>query len=265
MPFVIFDLEFNQDFPSLQSAKRKSAQNPFEIIQIGAVKLDDKLNTLETFNRYVRPVLYTRVNPFITELTGISTQQLQAEALFPEVCQAFFKFIENTDTEFCIWGMDDIKVLFRNINYHQLDNKCVPRKYINLQSYVPIFLELPEKKLLRLRHAAEQLNIPILYPFHNALYDAYYTAEIFKKIYHPTVLKSSIYDPSYIKPRKRQRRPRTEIDAAKLIEQFEKMYVRKMTKEEQEIIMLAYKMGRTNQFILTSAAPETISLEKKIK
>jgi hypothetical protein len=34
-----------------------------------------------------------------------------------------------------------------------------------------------------------------------------------------------------------------------LIQQFEKMYDREMTKEEKSIIILAYKMGKTNQFL----------------
>ena len=33
------------------------------------------------------------------------------------------------------------------------------------------------------------------------------------------------------------------------LSKFEKMYARKITKEEQEMIKLAYKMGRTNQFL----------------
>ena len=99
--------------------------------------------------------------------------------------------------------------------------------------------------MLRLQHAVEEFDIPITYTFHNAFHDAFYTAEVFKKVYNSSIQPKS-YDPSnmIIRPKHRKR----EIDIDKLLQQFEKMYARKMTEEEQGMIKLAYKMGRTNQF-----------------
>lgn len=99
---------------------------------------------------------------------------------------------------------------------------------------------------MRLQHAVEILNIPITYPFHDALGDAYYTAEIFKKIYNSSI-QPKLYDPSYIPIRPKQQK--RVIDTNKLLQQFEKMYALEITEEEKEIIKLAYKMGRTNQFL----------------
>jgi len=246
MYFIIFDLEFNQDFPSLQDLDRKRSPHPLEIIQIGAIKLDLEFNTVATFNRYVKPAIYTRISPFITELTGITTEQLQIEEAFPEIYKTYTEFIDGTDSVFCIWGMSDIKELFRNAEYHHLNRKLLPKMFINLQPYASLYLNLPKKNLLSLQYAVEALNLPITNTFHNALSDAYYTAEIFKKIYN-TSIQPKIYDPSYIAIRPRQ--PKREIDIDKLLQQFEKMYAREMTEEEQGMIKLAYKMGRTNQFL----------------
>jgi len=246
MYFIIFDLEFNQDFSSLQSFDWSKSKYPFEIIQIGAIKLDSAFNTIATFNRYVKPTLYTKINPFITELTGITTEQLLTEEPFPAIYKAYTDFIGGIDSVFCIWGMSDIKELFKNAAYHELSSKLLPRMFINLQPYVSMHLNLSPKNLLRLQHAVIALTIPITYPFHNALYDAYYTAEIFKKIYNPFI-QPGLYDPLYVAPTQRQRK--REIDSDMLLQQFEKMYTRKMTEEEQKIIVLAYKMGRTKQFL----------------
>lgn len=246
MHYIIFDLEFNQDASSLQNFDRTTTRYPFEIIQIGAVKLDENFNTVDTFDRYVKPSFYAQINPFITELTGITTDQLLLEEPFPEIYKAYTDFIGDVDTVFCIWGLSDIKELFRNAQYHQLSNKLLPRMYINIQPYVPIHLSLSSKKLLRLEAAVSMLHIPITYPFHNAFYDAYYTSEIFKKVYHASI-KPIYYDPLYVPVRQRQRKK--QIDVAGLIQQFEKMYERQMTEEEQSIIKLAYKMGKTNQFL----------------
>lgn len=246
MHYIVFDMEFNQDFSSLQDTYKKWTKYPFEIIQIGAVKLDYNLNTVAEFTRYVKPTIYRNVSPFITELTGIYTDQLLKEESFPEVYSSFVEFINDKDSVFCTWGMSDMKELFKNVEYHHLDSKLLSIMYINLQTHVSKHLNLPSQNLLRLQNAVEALNIPIPYNFHNALFDAYYTAEIFKKIYNPSI-EPKLFDPSFVPLRQRQRKK--EIDFESLIQQFEKMYARKMTEEEQGIIKLAYKMGKTHQFL----------------
>lgn len=246
MYYIIFDLEFNQDFSSLQDVNRNRSQYPFEIIQIGAIKLDLKFNTIATFNRYIKPTIYTKISPFITELTGITNEQLQLEKPFSEIYNEYIEFINDPESYFCIWGMSDIKELYKNVEYHQLNLKLLPKLFINIQPYVSLHLNLPEKHLLRLQKAVELLNLAITYPFHNALYDAYYTAEIFKKIYNSS-FQLRLYDPSYVVIKQRQ--PKRVMDTDKLLQQFEKMYARKLSEEEQEMIQLAYKMGRTQQFL----------------
>jgi DNA polymerase III epsilon subunit-like protein len=244
--FIIFDLEFNQDASSLQNFDKERPHYPLEIIQIGAVKLDLEFNTVGSFNRYVMPTFYTSVNPFISELTGITTEQLLKEEPFPEVYKAYIEFIDGTDSVFCIWGMSDITELFKNVEEHRLDHRLLPNMVINLQPYVSVHLKFPQKNLPGLQRAVELLNIPITYTFHNAFHDAIYTAEVFKIIYHHSI-QPKRYDPSSMTIRPKQRK--REIDTDKLLQQFAKMYGREMTEEEQEIIKLAYKMGRTNQFL----------------
>ena len=244
--YIVFDLEFNQDFSSQQTIDKQLIHHPFEIIQIGAIKFDANLNPLASFNRFVKPSIYTNINSYITQLTGITTEQLLTEESFPEVYKAYTAFIGATDSIFCIWGMSDIKVLFQNANYHQLNANLLPKAYINIQPYVSLHFDLPKNQLLGLQNAVEALQIPLAHSFHNALNDAYYTAEIFKKI-NPFAMQPKLYDPHYILLRPKQ--PKREIDFNRLITQFEKMYDRTITKEEQEIISLAYQMGRTNQFL----------------
>lgn len=247
MYYIVFDLEFNQDFSSLQHFDGQGTRYPFEIIQIGAVKLDKDFHTIDTFNRYIKPTFYRQIAPFITELTSITTEQLTEEETFPDVYTAFTEFIGGVDSVFGIWGMSDIKELFRNAKYHRLSNELLPRKFLNIQPYVSMHFGLPSKRLLRLEDAVSTLQIPITHAFHNALYDAYYTSEVFKRIYQPS-MQPGYYDPSYIPPRRRPQKK--QIDFEGLIQQFEKMYQRPMTQEEQEIIKLAYKMGKTNQFLI---------------
>ncbi|QHQ60361.1 DNA polymerase III [Anaerocolumna sedimenticola] len=259
MHYIIFDLEFNQDIPSIREPfnsdwlpkmpdtdNREIPEFPYEIIQIGALKLDEEYRTIGTFNSFIKPFLYSAVNPVITELTGITTEKLKQGEPFPKAYKSFLKFMNDSQSILCVWGMSDLKVLYKNAEYHKLDVKSIPRMYINIQPFVPQYLNLADKKLLRLKTAAELLNIPLTHEFHNALYDSYYTAEIFKKLNNSTITPK-IYDPAFVTIR--PKRPKRTINFPGLIAQIEKMYDRSMTEEEQEIIKLAYKMGRTNQFV----------------
>lgn len=246
MHYIIFDLEFNQDHSSLNSDGTKPSHQLFEIIQIGAIKFDSNYHTVATFNHYIKPSFYSQINPLVNELTGITMDQLLSEKPFPDVFNDFVEFLGDGEIIFCIWGMMDMKVIFKNIEYHNLNSGCLPIMYINLQPYVSIFLNYPRNKLFNLENAVETLGILKPFDFHNALYDAFYTAEIMKKLQHLN-LQPNRYDPNFVRPRSRQ--PKKIVDFEMLLKQFEKMYTRELSKEEQEMIILAYKMGRTNQFI----------------
>lgn len=245
MNYIIFDLEFNQDFDSVQVSLGENVKHPFEIIQIGAIKLDSSFKFLGSFNSYIKPTIYSKVNPFITELTGITNEKLSLESKFPEVYNSFVNFIGEEEATFCTWGISDMKELYKNVNFHKLDFNLLPKKFINLQPYVSKFLGLPPKILPNLQFTIEKLNIELLFDFHNAYNDAHYTAEIFKKIYNPSI-KSNIYDPLQVKSN--PKKEKVEIDYDGLIKQFSKMYERPITNEEEEMIKLAYQMGRTRQF-----------------
>lgn len=250
MNYIVFDLEFNQEEPSLPRAERIAPNCPFEIIQIGALKLDSAWNTMASLNRFVKPAIYTVVSSFITELTGITTEQLSKEESFEAVYQDLLRFIGEGEAVFVSWGKSDIKELYRNVIYFKQAQELLPNKYIDLQPYASLHLKQPVNKLLRLSYMVESLSIPQAFPFHDALGDAYYTAEIFKKIMKPSI-KPKIYEPSAVtihasfKPRS----PKIIINIEALYLQFEKMYGRPMTEEERGIIKLAYQMGKTGQFL----------------
>lgn len=256
MNYIVFDLEFNQNITvnantdnedSISQSDTVNIKNlPFEILQIGAVKLDSSLQTISSFDRFIKPTIYNEISPFVSELTGITTEQVINEEPFPSVYKDFMDFIDDPESIFCVWGIVDMKELYRSAKYYDLDTSNLPMKYINIQPYASLHFGLPAKKLLQLKHTIEGLTIPITYDFHNALHDAYYTGEIFKKIYNTTMVPK-IYDPNYVKVKVRP--PKKVIDFEALIKQFEKMYERELSKEEQDMIMLAYKMGKTNQFL----------------
>jgi inhibitor of KinA sporulation pathway (predicted exonuclease) len=249
MHYIVFDQEFNQDYSLVNTRPEKGAPCPFEIIQIGAIKLDADLKPIATFGRYIKPIIYAKISPFITELTGITTKHVEQEEHFPVVYDAFIDFIGGRDAIFCAWGKTDMKELYRNVSYHQLNDKLLPKQFINVQPYASLHFGLPQNHLLKLQSTVEALEIPITFPFHDALHDAHYTAEVFKKIYSPS-MQTVIYDPIYINTTASFRKSKRAINFEALYGQFEKMYNRPLTEEELGMIKLAYQMGKTNQFLV---------------
>ena len=51
MNYIIFDLEWNQS----SRKEREEPHLPFEIVEIGAVKLNERREVVSTFERRVRP------------------------------------------------------------------------------------------------------------------------------------------------------------------------------------------------------------------
>lgn len=246
MNYIVFDLEYNQHFNYHNENKKNFYKNkcPFEIIQIGAIKLDNKFNTIGTFDKLVKPVLYKRIHPYVKKITGITKDQLSKEKYFPEIYAEFVDFISPGEGVFCIWGGSDMKELFSNIHYHKLDDSLVFKKYIDIQSYATNYLNYKKGNNVGLSTAVEMLDIPQKIEFHDAFNDAYYTAEILKLLYNDKI-KTETYN--HQKPF-RQKVVKPKVDTARLLKQFEKMLDRNLTNEEKEIIKLAYFMGKTNQF-----------------
>ena len=245
MNYIIYDLEFNQKLNTKEVETKNSSSLPFEILQIGALKLTKKFQTISTFNNLIKPTLYTTIHPYVENLTKINKDKVSLCKNFVDVYEDFLEFIGEGEIVLCVWGIVDIKELQRNLKFYNLSTSSMSKYYIDIQKYASKYLQSPKGSKISLKNAIELLNITIKGEFHDALNDAYYTAEVFKKIQDDTIIPN-IYVPT---PPRRVTQPKEKIDLVALINQFEKMYDRQMSAEEATIIKLAYVMGKTKQFI----------------
>ena len=122
MNYIVMDLEWN-----MGSRKEELKMMPFEIIEIGAVKLDDDMNETGRFSRLIRPRVYRNMHRINGSIVHISDRDLKDAESFEEVYSAFLVFCkESTSDEgeyiFCTWGDSDLTELQRNINYFD----CLP-------------------------------------------------------------------------------------------------------------------------------------------
>ncbi len=116
--YIVFDLEWNQ---SPRGKVGKLPDLPSEIIEVGAVKLDENLETVSEFSRFVRPFIYKKLDYRVRALTNIQTGQLQKEGkAFAQVMREFFHWCGMDSGEeviFCSWGNMDLLELQRNLHF----------------------------------------------------------------------------------------------------------------------------------------------------
>lgn len=246
MNYIVLDLEFNQAFNFKNGTKAESnPQCPFEIIQIGAVKLDSSLNLCDSFCSYIKPQIYKRMHPFVEKITGITEAKLKSSSYFPEEYNNFLNFIEKDDSILCTWGTDDIKSLFKNILFYNLDYRLMTDKYINIQSIADEYLKCEQGKTIGLKAAVDALKIPLSTDFHNALNDAEYTAKIFK-IVKPEVITYNTFDVLSLIKKKSSKHTNTKA----LLDYFKGFLKRELTQDEIFIAKSAYKLGHNNTYDL---------------
>jgi len=179
--YIIMDLEWNQPL-SHRSAQyqRFGSKLIFDIIQIGAVKLDEERRMLASFNQFIQPGCYQKLHPRISRITGITQEDLRAAPGFPG---AFGRFISWCGDDFALatWGSDDISVFQQNLDFYLNDGSAVPPVY-DLQRLFGD-LESAGKNRAGLQSAMKRYGITASmdHPFHSAVSDAYYTALVFQR------------------------------------------------------------------------------------
>lgn len=178
MNYIILDLEWNQAL-SGEELVRRPVPLYGEIIQIGAVKTDESFNLTDKIKINVRPKFYTKMNPFVRKITGITETDLTFGEVFPRAWERFSKWC-GEEYRVITWGFDDIGIFNDNLKLYG-KNTAFGKDFINLQL---IYNKQTKAEHLQcgLSAAAEKLGIPIDFRVHDAANDAYLTYEVLKKL-----------------------------------------------------------------------------------
>jgi DNA polymerase III epsilon subunit-like protein len=179
MYFVIMDLEWNNSFNKMTQKFMN------EIIEIGAVKLDEQLNEVGKFSELIRPVISKKLRSRIKNLTNISNEEVRTGRPFEEVIRDFEEWVGD-DAVVMSWGDTDLRTLLTNFKWFLKKNSVTfIDKYADLQKYCQCFINMENVQQAGLSYAAECLEIdPEKYPHHRALDDSVLSAECFKKVYN---------------------------------------------------------------------------------
>jgi len=126
--YIIFDLE-----ATCWLGRPPKGYN--EIIEIGAVKINQYGEETGRFERFVKPTVNVRLSGFCKKLTSISQEQVNSARPFPHVFQEFMEWAEAFETDYylCSWGNNDIKIFLSDCGLHKLDEKLLDT-YDNLKA-----------------------------------------------------------------------------------------------------------------------------------
>lgn len=201
MNYIVLDLEWNQ---CAEGKAYSCVDVPFEVIQIGAVKLNEHFDVVAQYDRYVKPALYKKLHAKVEEILGITMEEILAKGQdFDDVVRDFLNWC-GEDYIFCTWGGTDLIELQRNMNFYRVDYRFPkPFLFYDLQKLYSICFS-DGKSRITLQHAIEELQLEEAGNYHSAGADAEYAAMIMKRLDFERVKKYYSVDTYRIPVNKRE-------------------------------------------------------------
>lgn len=183
MHYIVVDLEWNQPLSFDTHVYRQVGDRLiFEMIQIGAVKVGENFEVVDSISIPIKPTHYVKIHPRIRKMTQLGAEELADAPQFLEAMDQFAAWC-GEDYTLLTWGCDDVSVLKQNMDFFGCKVPFPP--LCDIQRLFSDVHKCRERK--GLKAAMEMLDIQpdeARY-FHNALHDAYYTALVFAKLPNP--------------------------------------------------------------------------------
>lgn len=206
MNYIVLDLEWNQ---SSDGKEEESKLLPFEIVEIGAIRLNSERQMVSEFSELIKPQVYHEMHHITRKLIHLQMDQLEHGRPFAEVAEQFFDWCGEAPV-FCTWGAMDLTELQRNLSYYGMQTLADgPFPFLDVQKLFSIGFE-DRKSRRSLEYAIDYLKIEKDIPFHRAFSDAYYTAKVLALL-DQEVLRNYSYDVFHI-PKDRQSEIHVQFD-----------------------------------------------------
>ena len=179
MVHIFIALEMNQ---VSWSDREASGAVKNEIIQIGAVKLDESYRVIDTYEAFVKPT-YSKICPICTRLTGITQEQADSGKSYPE---AIVDFAEWAGTDACFYSWSDNDS--RQLRHEAVCKKVDPAVIAVFDRWVDFQLEycnLVEQSRMGLDVALKGAGLFQIGAKHSAAADALSSVQLFKLVHSP--------------------------------------------------------------------------------
>ena len=181
MKHIVIDLEMNP----ISERPEISGICAQEIIEIGAVMLDDEFQEISSFRTYVKPQYNDGIQDNITTLTGITNDMVENAPYFNEAAGMFAQWCMGTGSDIKIyaWSESDYSQMIREMalkRYAVSENEAVVfgNKWTDFQNEFDAGIGFG--KCTSLKSALEMAGIDFSGRQHDALDDARNTADLFR-------------------------------------------------------------------------------------
>ncbi len=193
--YIVFDLEWNQgEAPVTQNGKTLT----FEIVEIGAVKLNEKREKTGEFSCLIKPQVHRHMHRITGKLIHLSMEDLDKGDTFEKAAKDFLSWC-GEDPKFCSWGPLDLTEFQRNLDFFGLPLLSDrPLAFYDVQKLYSLAYD-DGRSRRSLEAAIDELNLEKDIPFHRALADAEYTAKIFQT-FNERILTKVSFD-TYVTPK----------------------------------------------------------------
>ena len=180
MTNIFMDMEWQNMQKAPKEVRRICHQ---EVIEIGAVAVNDRGKNAGTFKSFVKPQYITRISAKISDLTGISTEQVVGAAGFADVFHEFMGWCSSFEEPVVYsWSTSDLI---------QLNDECLLKGVAIGQTEKDIMIGWHDlqKEFNNLIHAEQPTGLERAVNLcgyesdghkHDAYWDAWNTARIFK-------------------------------------------------------------------------------------
>ncbi|MGV6935883.1 exonuclease domain-containing protein [Paenibacillus sp. CMM36] len=172
MNYIIFDLE------ATCWENDRSKQN--EIIEIGAVKVNDKLDIVGEFQTFIKPRMNPQLSDFCKNLTSISQKDIDTATYFPQAIYKFQEWIGREPYYLCSWGFYDKSQLKKDCELHKIRTEWI-RNHISIKHQHGKLIG--NDRGVGMERALKMLNLPLEGTHHRGIDDAKNISRIFVKIF----------------------------------------------------------------------------------
>lgn len=176
MKSIIIDLEMNEIDLEKNPMPPKTCR--FEIMEIGAVMLDENLQQIDEFKEYVKPQM-NQIGERYTELTGITNEMVENADNFVPVFNRFLEWCKDDYKIFSWGGTDKVQVkrecAYKGIEVEKI--KYMLKNWVDFQSQFSKTLGI--YKSVALKDAVNYAGIEVEGKLHDAYWDAKNTASLY--------------------------------------------------------------------------------------
>tara|TARA_B110000037_G_scaffold215436_1_gene272820 strand:+ start:950 stop:1501 length:552 start_codon:yes stop_codon:yes gene_type:complete len=174
--FIIYDLE--------ATCWRSPKPRQVEIIEIGAVRVNEDLEIVDEFSEFILPVIHPQIDKFCTKLTSITQEDVEDADHFDVVIKRFEDWMDcaSSRTALFSWGEFDHRQFVVDARHHNLKLEwlkywaCLQRHYSKYKG---------AKNQIGLKNALSLEGLEFNGTQHRAIADARNMAELFIKVAKP--------------------------------------------------------------------------------